>query len=716
MPNALAREKSPYLLQHANNPVEWLAWGEEAFRRAREEGKPVFLSVGYSTCHWCHVMERESFENDETARVMNEHFINVKVDREERPDVDLTYMAFVQATTGRGGWPMNVWLTPNLKPFLGGTYFPPEDREGRIGFPRVLNRVAELWATKRDELLEQGERVVNLLREQAEEAPLSEGEVPLESVFDIAAEQLKESFDTHFGGFNRAPKFPRPVLLNLLFRIHERAGAEGTSEGRGALTMAQETLQGMACGGIYDHLGGGFHRYSVDQFWHVPHFEKMLYDQAQLAVSYMEAFQVTGVESYRVVADKVLEYVLREMTSPEGGFYSAEDADSLLDESSKERAEGAFYVWRFDELESALGVDSMDLGIFAQLYGAEKDGNIRPESDPLGELKGKNVLYRVRSEGQVADEMRIDRKVVHASLNKSGGRLFKARMKRPRPHLDDKIITAWNGLMISAFARAHAAFGNETYRDAAVKAAEFVRNNLVNPEGGGLLRSYRDGPGEVPGFAPDYALMIQGLLDLYGAVLDVSWLRWAVDLQVKFDELYFDAARRGYLSVSEAAENSILSIKEDHDGAEPSPNSIGALNLLRLAELTGEKRWKEKAASIIDSVRHVLTGMPLGMPQMAVALDHLLAKPSQIVIAAGDDYGLKSGELLRVIRSSFRPKTTLILLDSDEAVAFFGETSPAIAEMKPRDGKTAVYVCEDFACRAPVTEPEELEEALGGGS
>ncbi len=523
--NRLSREKSPYLLQHQHNPVDWYAWGEEAFEKARRENKPIFLSVGYSTCHWCHVMAHESFENPEIAKLMNAHFVNIKVDREERPDVDKVYMTYVQATTGSGGWPMSVFLTPDLKPFYGGTYFPPGDRYGRPGFSTLLEKIAQAWEHDHANIVASAAQSIDALREYSSSTP-KPGGVGQDEI-SACYNQLARSFDDELGGFGGAPKFPHPVALNLLFRISRR---EEGDHGKHALEMALFTLKKMAEGGMHDHLGGGFHRYSVDRFWHIPHFEKMLYDQAQLASSYLDAFQVTHDPAWEKIARDILTYVQRDMTDKEGGFYSAEDADSLLEADKPEHGEGAFYVWTVEEIDTLLGADAAK--ILNRFYGVEADGNAPAGSDPQGEFKGKNTLIQRLT---VADAARIFGKSeadLEQSLAESRRKLFDVRAKRPRPHLDDKIITAWNGLMISAFARAAQALNDPSYAQAAQRSAQFIRERLWKD--GRLLRNYRQGASDVGGFAEDYASLIQGLLDLYEADFDVGHLQWALELQEKW--------------------------------------------------------------------------------------------------------------------------------------------------------------------------------------
>ncbi len=524
--NHLSNCSSPYLLQHAENPVQWYPWGEEAFARAREEQKPIFLSIGYSTCHWCHVMAQESFENPEIAALMKKHFINVKVDREERPDVDRLYMAYVQGLTGSGGWPMSVWLTPELKPFFGGTYFPPENRHGRAGFPSVLMQLSQLWEQSREKIEQEATRSLKALQSSAQsDAAIGAN---LEAPLSRATEYFLRIYDVEWGGFGSAPKFPRPSVLFFLLR-QARSGSSNPNPK--LLRSVLGTLDRMAAGGIHDHLGGGFHRYSVDREWHVPHFEKMLYDQAQLAITYLEAWQMTGEERHADVVRDILTYVQREMTSPEGGFYSAEDADSLIYHGSTEHAEGAFFVWTREEIVASL--PPQEAALFCAHYGVRPEGNVNPSSDPHGELTGKNVLMIMEEQELISEE-------VVESLERSKKILLAIRSERPRPHLDDKILCAWNGLMISAYARSGAVLGESGYIQSAVKATEFIQTNLADPVTGELRRSWRQGAVMERGFAEDYAFLIQGLLDLYETTFAIHWLQWAERLQTLMDRLFWD--------------------------------------------------------------------------------------------------------------------------------------------------------------------------------
>ena len=702
--NALAHEKSPYLLQHAHNPVDWLPWGEAAFEKARKEGKPIFLSIGYSTCHWCHVMAHESFENEATAKLMNEHFINIKIDREERPDVDKVYMTYVQATTGSGGWPMSVFLTPDLKPFLGGTYYPPEDRYGRPGFPTLLLRISEAWKKDREGIIAHGNEVA----EQLQKASASEagGTVVGKEVLATALNYFTSTFDEELGGFGSAPKFPRPVALNFLFRTAAREGAD-SRDGKAAVGMALITLQKMAAGGMHDHLGGGFHRYSVDKFWHIPHFEKMLYDQAQLASSYLDAFQITHDAQYAATVRDVLDYVRRDMTSKEGGFFSAEDADSIVEHGKPEHREGAFYVWRKDEIDRVLGEEAAR--IFNRVYGVEADGNSPDGSDPHGEFKGQNTLIERLSIQDAAKLFMKSEAEVAKSLADSRKKLFDLRTKRPRPHLDDKIITAWNGMMISAFARAAQILDDRTSLEAAQGSAKFIREHLWKD--GALIRSYREGASTVAGFADDYAALIAGLLDLYEADFDIAWLKWAVELQQKQDALFLDAEHGGYFSTAADAKHLLLRMKEDYDGAEPSPNSVSALNLLRLAQITGDAALTERAKKTIAAVSEQLGRFPAAMPQMLCALDASLGKPRQIVMAGPRDSDATRA-LLREVHTHYIPNRLLLLADGAAGQQWLGARLEFLKTVAPMDGKPAAYVCEDFVCQLPTSDAAKLRTLL----
>ena len=568
--NRLACEKSPYLLQHAHNPVDWYPWGEEAFSKARGENKPIFLSVGYATCHWCHVMAHESFEKAEIAQYMNRNFVSIKVDREERPDIDRLFMAYVQTVTqGGGGWPMSVWLTPDLKPFYGGTYFPPEDGYGRSGFLRVLESLAAAWRTARLQIESAGTAAISQLQAHALESG-PDAEIDIINVLDHAVADFKASYDTLDGGFGDAPKFPRPSVYAFLLRHHARVG------GQQSLDMVIHTLRSLANGGIHDHLGGGFHRYATDAHWLVPHFEKMLYDQAQLSCAYLEAYQVTGELFFVDMVRDILNYVRRDLTGPDGQFCSAEDADSPVKGQLDETVEGAFYTWTESEVRGLLGDEE------GRRFGAAMG------LDRLDNLVDKRHVLAVSSAG------------ARDLLAKHRDALLAARAKRPRPYLDDKVLTAWNGLMISAFARAYQILGIDIYRESAERAATFVRQHLYASATGRLYRRYREGEAAVDGYAEDYAFLIQGLLDLYEADFDPVHLEWAITLQKMLDAFFWDTKKGGYFSSAIDASDILVRMKEMHDGAEPSANSVAAHNLLRLGTITGAAEPRNRATRLFQ--------------------------------------------------------------------------------------------------------------------
>lgn len=694
--NRLVHSKSPYLLQHAHNPVNWHEWGEEAFAKARKENKLIFLSVGYSTCHWCHVMERESFENEAIAKIMNEHFVCIKVDREERPDVDSVYMTFVQATTGGGGWPMSVWLTPDLKPFFGGTYFPPEDKFGRRGFPSILKTIAQAWQSDREKIIASSTEVTRRLQEYTQVKGGSAAGLE-QAWLDKTCDQIKSSYEPRYGGFGGAPKFPRPVSLNFVLRYHARTGAKD------ALDMSLFTLRKMAEGGMHDHLGGGFHRYSVDERWHVPHFEKMLYDQAQLVCSYLEAFQITRDPFYADVARDILAYVQRDLTGEHGQFYSAEDADSPLPGNPADHAEGAFYVWEEKEIVEAVGKEAAD--IFNYHYGVKRGGNVR--EDPHGEFPKKNVLIVSHTVEETAKKFDKTPDQVRATLAEARKKLFAIRAKRPRPHLDDKTITAWNGLMISAFTRAYQALDDPQYLSAATKARQFVKSKLYDAKTGKLIRRYRAGEAAIDGFADDYAFLIQDLLDLYEAGFDINDLAWALDLQKKQNELFWNASGNGFFSTTGNDPSVLLRMKEDYDGAEPSPNSVAALNLLRLSQMLDDKPIRELAEKTLAALGARLQQAPSAMPQMMVALDFSLSKPKQIVIAGKPD-AADTRALLRAVHHHFLPNKIVLLADNARGQAFLGRHLAFIRAVEKRDGRATAFVCQDYVCQLPVTNPTDL--------
>jgi uncharacterized protein len=719
--NRLIHEKSPYLLQHTHNPVDWYPWGEEAFGKARKENKPIFLSVGYSTCHWCHVMERESFEDPATAKLMNDNFVNIKVDREQRPDIDAVYMTFVQATTGSGGWPMNVWLTPELKPFFGGTYFSPEDKWGQPGLTKVLTKIAEAWKTDREHIIASSDKILRTLQDVTA-APASVEKLS-DAVRNKGYEQFASQFDAKFGGFGRAPKFPRPVTLNFLFEL---SGADPDSKmGRHALEIATFTLRKMAEGGIHDHIGGGFHRYSTDQFWHVPHFEKMLYDQAQLATAYLDAFQITHDPLFEQTARDILDYVRRDMTDKEGGFYSAEDADSLIpiaavydrrEESTdigahraplQKNAEGAFYVWSKDEVDRVLGAERAR--VFDYHYGVEPKGNV--QEDLQAEFKNKNILIQRHDLTDTANKFGLTKEKTEQLLAKSRKVLFDARAKRPRPHLDDKIVTAWNGLMISAFAHAYQVLGDGRYLETANRAADFLEQKLYDPNGQALVRSYRQGASDVNGFASDYAFVVQGLLDLYEASFDVRRIGMAMKLQHRQDELFRDAKEGGYFMTSGTDATVLLRMKQTDDMAEPSENSVTALNLLRIGYMLDQSEARQHAEKTLQAFAKQLENAPSSMPQTLVALGWARSKPKQIVIA-GKIADVQTKAMLSEVHRHFVPHEVLILADGDAGQQFFADRVEFMKSVSKIDNQPTAYVCENFVCQLPTSNLRTLAGLL----
>ncbi|MBI5767947.1 MAG: thioredoxin domain-containing protein [Verrucomicrobia bacterium] len=767
MPNALAHEKSPYLRQHADNPVAWLPWGEAAFARARAEDKPIFLSIGYSTCHWCHVMAHESFESEAIAALLNEHFVSIKVDREERPDVDKVYMTYVQSLTGHGGWPLSAWLTPELKPFYGGTYFPPEDRQGRAGFPSLLRAIAAGWAKEREKLIAESERVLGALREhQAGRVESSELSVErtesgsgaqrstLSSelaarggeAFEKCFQHFYENFDAANGGFGGAPKFPRASNLSFLLRVAAIQGS--TSEiGAEAIKMTAATLRAMARGGIHDHVGGGFHRYSVDDGWFVPHFEKMLYDQAQIALNCLEARQATGDERFAWLARDIFAYVARDLTSPAGGFFSAEDADSEIGGTGRPtredlgrathatqkaaHAEGAFYVWEKRELVERLGPDA---AWFCAHFGVEETGNVPAHLDPHGEFRGKNILMQRRSLAETAQAGGIDVEAANERLLAALAQLDAVRARRPRPHLDDKIITAWNGLMISALARGAVLLEGRSLLagdgkpgadespasrllPAAIRAAEFVERELWDAGRGVLFRCWREGRGAAEGFAEDYAYFTQALLDLYEASFEVRWLQWADALQTKMDELFWDEERGGYFNSAAGDPHLVLRLKEDYDGAEPAPSSVAALNLLRLGTIFHDEARRERGARCIAAFRGQWMRAPHALPQMLCALEPALDPPRHVVLA-GDAGAPDFRALAAVLHEKPGPRRAMICLPFDRPLAqdvrrWWIKRLPWLEDMQPIEGRATAYVCEDYTCQQPATSAAELRRRLG---
>ncbi len=698
--NLLANEKSPYLLQHAHNPVDWHPWGEEAFEKARREDKPIFLSIGYSTCHWCHVMEHESFESEEIAAILNSRFVPVKVDREERPDIDRIYMTFVQATTGGGGWPMSVWLTPDRKPFYGGTYFPPDNRYGRPGFAAILEYLSNAWLSDRARILESSADIVKQISQ------MMEARSPAAFVDDRAVEScyltFRRSFDTQLGGFGSAPKFPRPVQFHFLLRYWQHA-----NNGE-ALDMTLLTLLEMYRGGMYDQLGGGFHRYSVDARWFVPHFEKMLYDQAQLVCSYLEAFQITRDPEFAHIARATLDYVLREMTDAEGGFYSAEDADSVIDPADpKRKGEGAFFIWTAREIEELLAKPESDW--FCYRYGVEPGGNV--QEDPHGEFTGRNILYQAHSIEETAGHFEIPEAEMERGLTAACEKLMERRSGRIRPHLDDKILTGWNGLMISAFAKGAQVLGDERYLAAAQRSAGFLRRNLYDGGAGRLLRRYRDGEAGIDGFLDDYSFLVQGLLDLYEADFDIAHLDWALALTETMRRRFEDTTDGGFFSTVEGESDLLLRIKDDYDGAEPSANSVALHNLLRLGRLTGNQELTGSAERALRFFAGRLQTNPVTLPLMMSAYLLSRGKPRQIVLTGAPDSSVMAA-MLAEARKRFLPGAAKIRVGDEQERERLARWLPMVRSMEPQAGQVTAYVCEDYTCQLPVTSVEQFTKLL----
>ena len=678
MANRLKDETSPYLLQHAHNPVDWYPWGEEALRRARDENRPILLSIGYSACHWCHVMERESFENPDVAALMNESFVNIKVDREERPDLDTVYMEAVQAMTGQGGWPMTVFLTPEGVPFYGGTYFPPADRMGMPGFPRVLTSIAQAYHGSPDEVRRSA---ANLQAHLGRSLMGHEAGALDAAVAEGAYQALASSFDARNGGFSGAPKFPQPMTYEFLLRYHHRSGEPH------ALEMTRLSLDHMYRGGIYDQLGGGFHRYATDNVWLVPHFEKMLYDNALLARVYLEAYQVTRDAAYRRVAEETLDYVLREMTGPEGGFYSSQDADS-------EGEEGKFFVWTPAEIEAVVGPG--DAPLVGAYYGVSAAGN----------FEGANILHLARTAEEVARAHSVTPQVVEATIERARPLLCAAREARVKPGRDDKVLTAWNGLMLRAFAEAARVLGRADYRAAALRNATFLLDTLRRD--GRLLRTYKDGRARLNGYLEDYAALADGLLALYAATFEPRWFAEARALADTMLEHFWDDAEGGFFNTADDHERLVVRPKDLFDNAVPSGNSMAVEVLLRLYALSGHALYAERAERTLRQLSGVLARAPGGFGRLLAALEFLLATPTEIAIAGAPD-APETQALVNVIDGAYLP-TVVAAATRPGAL----EAGIVLLEgREPVEGRAAAYVCARFACRRPVTAPTELAAGLG---
>jgi len=661
--NALIRETSPYLLQHAHNPVDWLPWSDEAFQRARDADKLVFLSIGYSTCHWCHVMERESFEDEKVAAVMNHHFINIKLDREERPDIDAAYMAYVQATTGQGGWPMSVWLTPDGKPVFGGTYFPPDDRHGRPGFTRVCHELGRLWRDDRTRMEESAARAIEHLRNEAAavDAPTA---LPGKRVFGDFVDRCESLHDTRFGGFGGAPKFPRPVVVRTLMQLIERFGRH-SSEGTLIWDMCERTLRAMALGGMHDHLGGGFHRYSVDRYWHVPHYEKMLYDQAQLAMAYLDAWQLSGEAEFREVIEDIFHYLTATLRDAGGAFHAAEDADSLPDATAKHKREGAFWTWSAEEISTLL--DPRDAAIFSAAFGVVAEGNARPESDPHGELEGQNTLYRAKSDAQLAEMFDCQKHEIQERLAAAKSTLLEQRAKRPPPHRDDKIVTAWNGLAIGALARGGRCLERPDLTDFARTAAVFLKRELW--DGTRLFRSFRQHRGTAEAFPADYAFLISGLIELHAALPDDGWLVWALDLQRVLDANFWDETMSGYVTRPGVSGATLMVIRDDYDGAEPSANHVAAENLLKLAVLLENSEFAARSEKLLLAGARMMESQSFACPVLLGALDLHQRGTMKFQMPPNADPAV-----LEKLRTSYLPRAVFTAGEGSEVILCEGVT------------------------------------------
>jgi uncharacterized protein YyaL (SSP411 family) len=680
--NRLIHEKSPYLLQHANNPVDWYPWSDEAFEKADKEKKPIFLSIGYSTCHWCHVMAHESFEDPDIAHLMNTFFINIKVDREERPDIDKIYMTVCQMMTGSGGWPLTIIMIPDKRPFFAATYIPKETRFGKAGMLELLPRIDKIWKSSLDEIYQTAENIVMSL---ASIAVNSKREEPTEDILKSAYDHLVHIFDDNHGGFGIAPKFPSPQNLLFLLRYWKRSGSKH------ALEMVEKTLKEMQYGGIHDHIGFGFHRYSVDHKWFLPHFEKMLYDQAMLAIAYTEAYQATGNDLYAETAQRIFDYVLRHMTSPEGGFYSAEDADS-------EGEEGKFYVWTHDEITKILDKDDAELMI--NMFNMEQSGNFSDEA--TGIKTGSNILYRTKSRAQMAVDRGIPEDDLSETIEQARRKLYKAREKRIHPHKDDKILVDWNGLMIAALAKGGRVFENVDYVNAAGKAAAFIMHRMRRDDGR-LFHRFREGEAGISAHIDDYAFFVWGLLELYEATFDVGHFKWALELNSHLTDKFWDSENGGFFFTAADGENLIIRQKEIYDGALPSGNAIAMWNMLRLGRMTGNTELLELAWQTGSAFFGTVKQSPAAYAQLMVALDFAFG-PSYEVVVAGHRQAEDTKEMLRMLNSHFIPNKVVILRPIDEESPEIDAIADFTKDLTAIEGKATAYVCVNNTCELPTTD------------
>jgi len=688
--NKLSKEKSPYLLQHASNPVDWYPWGEEVFSRAQKENKPIFLSIGYSTCHWCHVMAHESFEDENVAKLMNEVFISIKVDREERPDIDKIYMTVCQMMTGSGGWPLTIIMTPDKKPFIAGTYFPKESRFGRIGLIDLIRRVKNLWNNNKDEILNSADQITMSLQNIDQEAP---GDKFSEKLLKKAYNQLKNQFDEKNGGFSERPKFPTPHNILFLLRYWKRTGEKETLE------MVEKTLQAMRRGGIYDHIGFGIHRYSTDSTWLVPHFEKMLYDQALVAMAYIEAYQATKNPEYRKITQEIFEYVLRDMTSPEGGFYSAEDADS-------EGEEGKFYVWSKDDLERILDKEEFDLAM--KVFNVKDSGNYLEES--TGKRTGQNILHITDSLTKISSNLSISEKELVSKIENISRKLFEVREKRIHPHKDDKILVDWNGLMIAALTKGAQVFNENKYLKAAKKATEFILSSLRLPNGR-LLHRYRESVGEINAYLTDYAFLIWGLIELYEATFDIYFLKTALELHEIQLKHFWDNNIGGFFFTADDSEELLTRQKEIYDGAIPSGNSVAMLNLLRLSYFTGDHELEEKADIIGRVFTEKLSNTPVAYTNFMIAADFAIGPTYSLVIAGNTDSD-DTNEMVTTIRNEYIPNKVLMQRKTEQNPPDIDEFSNFVEYFDNLEGKATAYVCINKTCKPPTHDLNQMIEFL----
>lgn len=696
-PNKLIHEKSPYLLQHAYNPVDWYPWGPEAFEKATNEDKPIFLSIGYSTCHWCHVMERESFEDPEVAELMNDAFVSIKVDREERPDIDKIYMTVGQAMTGRGGWPLTIIMTPEKKPFFAATYIPKRGRFGNAGMLELIPAIKEHWNNKRKEVLDS----VNTITQALQQGIVGkEGEDLGKLTLATAYAQLLKRFDEKDGGFSDAPKFPTPHIILFLLRYWKRTGSEK------ALQMVEKTLQAMRLGGIFDQIGFGFHRYSTDYFWLLPHFEKMLYDQAMLTLAYTEAYQATKKIEYESTAREILTYVLRDMTDQLGGFYSAEDADSV-DENGK-MVEGKFYVWKESELKETLEKDEVELII--KLYNIKKGGNFLEQATQ--QRTGENILHLSKPLSEFVPELNLTLEELEKTIEKIRIKLFNMREKRPHPHKDDKILTDWNGLMIAALAKAARVFKIPEYTDAAQKAVTFIFKEMRRSDGR-LLHRYRDGEAANLSNIDDYAFLIWGLLELYETTFDTNYLKKAVELINELMKHFWDDANGGFYFTPDDGEELLFRQKEIYDGAIPSGNSVAMLNLLRLGQITGNSEFTERAASVGRAFTSNVKTLPSAFTQLMVALEFAIGPSCQVTIA-GNSQAEDTKQLISALRNQFFPNKIVILNPTDQDPSDIYQIADYVRDQPSIEGKATAYVCINDFCKKPVTKVSAMLEQLAG--